>query len=396
MKAHTRFTSTLRVAVMGATLSLVAPLAHAEPAVEADTPAPRLAPGFKLSLRVEPALAVALTAPQSQRTDAGVGQTVKLLFGVTRYLEVGPTAAFTTLPTATSMPMSTSGTAWAFGGGARVMRPHDAPGGVAGLFAASPWIDADLLYVRTGGLDRPGFATAVGVAVPLDDRRRFWIGPYARYLQILQGQRVGFDNRDAKILDIGVSLEIGVGLEDKHSRARVATAEPVAIAPPVQALVLDRDHDGISDADDSCPDAAGPVASSGCPTYETVIVKPGKLELTQKIAFAWDSAVLDATSRPALDDVAQALKDNLNFRVQVDGHASSDGGDAHNQVLSEARASAVVDYLVARGIATDRLVSKGFSSSVPLETNLTAAGRMTNRRVEFVVSFIILNEGNTP
>jgi outer membrane protein OmpA-like peptidoglycan-associated protein len=381
---------------MGTTLSLVAPLAHAEPAVEADTPAPRLAPGLKLSLHVEPALAVAMTDPQSQRTDAGVGQTVKLLFGVTRYLEVGPTAALTTLPTATSMPMSTSGTAWAFGGGARVMRPHDAPGGVAGLFAVSPWIDADVLYVRTGGLDRLGFATAVGVAVPLDDRRRFWIGPYARYFQILQGQRVGFDNRDAKILDVGVSLEVGFGLDNRRVRTQLATAEPVVIAPPVQVPDPDRDHDGISDAADSCPDAAGTAANSGCPAYETVIVKPGKLELTQKIAFAWDSAMLDATSRPVLDDVAQALKDNLNFRVQVDGHASSEGGDAHNQTLSEDRASAVLDYLVARGIAKDRLVSKGFSSSVPLETNRTAAGRMTNRRVEFVVNFIILNEGNTP
>jgi hypothetical protein len=73
--------------------------------------------------------------------------------------------------------MSTSGTAWAFGGGARLMRPHDA----IGFYGASPWVDADLLYVRTGGLDRPGLATAVGLAVPLDGRRRFWIGQYAGY-----------------------------------------------------------------------------------------------------------------------------------------------------------------------------------------------------------------------
>jgi outer membrane protein OmpA-like peptidoglycan-associated protein len=82
--------------------------------------------------------------------------------------------------------------------------------------------------------------------------------------------------------------------------------------------------------------------------------------------------------------------------VQVDGHASSEGGDAHNQVLSEDRASAVVDYLVARGVARNRLSSKGFSSSVPAATNDTAAGRVTNRRVEFVVDFVIIKEGNTP
>ena len=130
--------------------------------------------------------------------------------------------------------------------------------------------------------------------------------------------------------------------------------------------------------------------------YEKVVVNPDKLELREKIAFAWDSALLGETSRPALDEVAQALRDHASFRVQVDGHASSEGGDAHNQALSEERASAVVDYLVARGVAKSRLISKGFSSSVPADTNTTAAGRVTNRRVEFVVDFIIVKEGNTP
>jgi hypothetical protein len=132
-KTSTRFVSTLCGVVTGTTLLLVTPLAQAEPEVEGDAPPPRLAPGLKLSLSVEPGLAVALTDPQAQRTDAGIGQTVKLLFGVTRYTAVGPTAAFTTLPATSSMPTPMSGTAWAFGGGARVMRPHDAVGGARGF-----------------------------------------------------------------------------------------------------------------------------------------------------------------------------------------------------------------------------------------------------------------------
>jgi outer membrane protein OmpA-like peptidoglycan-associated protein len=58
--------------------------------------------------------------------------------------------------------------------------------------------------------------------------------------------------------------------------------------------------------------------------------------------------------------------------------------------LSEQRATAVLEYLTSHGIANDRLVSKGFSSSVPRDTNGTVAGRENNRRVEFVVSFVIL------
>ncbi|HMG21422.1 MAG TPA: OmpA family protein, partial [Kofleriaceae bacterium] len=158
----------------------------------------------------------------------------------------------------------------------------------------------------------------------------------------------------------------------------------------------DRDGDGVSDAADRCPDAAGLVENSGCPVYERVVIKPDKLQLDDKIAFEWDSALLDETSRPALDDAARALEANPGFRVQVDGHASSEGTDAHNQVLSEERATAVADYLVARGVARSRLVSKGFSSSVPATTNRTEAGRVTNRRVEFVVDFIILKDGSTP
>ena len=375
---------------MGTTLLLVAPLAHADPETDGDAP-PRLAPGLKLELSVEPGLALALTDPQSQRTDAGFGQTLKLLFGVTRYLELGPTAAFTTLPAETSMP--TSGTSWAFGGGARMMRAHDA----SGFRGVSPWVDGDLLYVRTGGLDRLGFATAVGLAIPLDDRRRFWLGPYARYFQIVQGERSGFDNRDAKILQLGISLQVGVGLEPRQARAQAEAVEPagvrVAQLPMAQP---DRDRDGVADVADNCPDVAGPVENSGCPALAGVIVKPDKLQLKDKIGFAWDSAVLDEIARPALDEVARTLGANLNVRVQVDGHASSEGGEAHNQTLSEDRASAVVDYLVARGVAKNRLVSRGFSSSVPADTNTTAAGRVTNRRVEFVVDFIILPEGNTP
>src|ERR1043165_3996974 len=158
-------------------------------------------PGVRMSLKLEPGLAVALSNPQSHMTDAGVGQTVKLLFGLTRYLEVGPSVAFTTLPA--TLSMRDSGTSWAFGGSARLMRPHDAALGRRGIYAASPWIDGDAVYVRTGGLDRPGFAAAAGLAVPIDQRRRFWIGPFVRYFQVVQGEKAGFDNRDAKILSAG-------------------------------------------------------------------------------------------------------------------------------------------------------------------------------------------------
>jgi outer membrane protein OmpA-like peptidoglycan-associated protein len=379
-----------------AALLLVAPVAHAQESdAEASATSPRLAPGLRFALRLEPGLAVALTDPQSDATDAGFAQAVKLFFGVTPYLEVGPSAALTTLPASSSM--ADSGTSWTFGAGLRLMRPHDAADGRAGFNALSPWIDADVLYVRTGELDRPGFAAAVGVTMPVDRHRKLWVGPFVRYSHIVQGERMDFDNRDAKILSAGLSFEIGSGVE--RARPRVAvTSAPIDDTAGSRPLVRDpdRDGDGVSDQADKCPDVAGQVDSAGCPPYQRVAVLPDKLEVKDKIAFGWDSNAVDEASYPALDEVVRVLQDNPGFRVEVEGHASSDGGETHNQTLSERRATAVVDYLVAGGVARERLVAKGFSSSVPASTNRTAAGRVTNRRVEFVVHLVLVNDRSAP
>lgn len=377
-----------------AAVLLIAPVAYAQESDDESAAPRRLSAGAKISMKIEPGLAVAMTSPQSNLTDAGLGATIKLLFGVSRYLHIGPSATFTMLPG--SPEMDEAGRSWSFGAGARLMRPHDR--GNSRLSAISPWADADALYVRTGALDRPGFALGAGVAVPLDDDRKFWFGPYARYSHIVQGEREGFDNRDAKIMTFGLSLEVGSGLEERRPRdvvAEVVEPLPEEVVETVPVPVTDRDGDGILDDVDSCPDVAGVAETQGCPPYEKVAVLPDKLELREKIAFKWDSAVIEDESLPALDEVVRALKDNPAFRIQVDGHSSSDGEPGHNRRLSKRRAVAVLDYLVAHGISTDRLVSNGLSSSMPAEDNDTAAGRVSNRRVEFVVFFII-EKGNTP
>jgi outer membrane protein OmpA-like peptidoglycan-associated protein len=265
----------------------------------------------------------------------------------------------------------------------RLQRPHQKESFAGGR----PWIDGDALYVRTGGLDRFGFAGAVGLSFPVGEARSYWLGPFVRYFQIVQGNRTGFDNRDARTIVFGVSLETGT----RFTRSSF-TDEPPAVAA-VQATRPDRDGDGVPDDVDACPDMRGPASNMGCPIYEKIVVKPDKLELKEKIQFAWDQAVIERVSYPALDEVAKALQDNQGFRVAIEGHASSEGADDHNQSLSSRRAEAVLEYLANRGVSRDRLVSKGFSSSRPTESNVTQSGREANRRVEFVVHFIILKEG---
>jgi outer membrane protein OmpA-like peptidoglycan-associated protein len=338
------------------------------------------------ALKLEPGVAFPLTQPQSQIFKTGGGETIKALWVVNPYLDLGPSATFLAFPSETSGGQA--GAAWAFGGSLRLRRPRNAPD----LFLAiSPWVDVDALYIRTDSLNRPGFAGAVGVSVPIGKARVFWIGPFARYFQIMQRERPGFNNNDAKIVSLGVSLEVVLGGErdrEVFSPIEVRTIDKETVFCP------DRDHDGLPDSVDRCPDVVGPMDNWGCPSYKKIVVRRDKLELKEKLYFAWDQAVLQDVSFPVLDEVVQALNDNKDFRVQVEGHASSEGGDDHNQTLSEKRAEAVLDYLVAHGISSHRLVSKGFGSSVPLDTNETIAGRENNRRVEFVVNFTILNEGS--
>ena len=78
------------------------------------------------------------------------------------------------------------------------------------------------------------------------------------------------------------------------------------------------------------------------------------------------------------------LTDNPGLRLAVQGHTDNTSTPAHNQQLSEARATAVVAALAAQGIAVGRLQAAGFGQSQPLADNATEAGRAKNRRVELV------------
>ncbi|MDB4964967.1 MAG: OmpA-like Outer rane domain protein [Myxococcales bacterium] len=377
---------------------------------------PTRAMALDWGLKLEPGMAAAAGQPQSRMFGPGFGGSLKGLIGVGRYLDAQAGITYIGLTAQPSAPSSGVGGAWGYGAGLRFKRPHDLVRGY------SPWVDADLMYVRTGDLNRFGFSFGAGVSASLDEDRRFWLGPFVRYLQIVQGERIGADNTDASIFIVGASLEFG----SPHRRAAAkpvecspcspcspcsSTAEAVTDrdgdgvvdgvdkcpdqpGPRATSGCPDRDDDGLADVADMCPDARGPIDNKGCPVYQKVIIKPNKLELKEKILFSWDKAAIEPQSYPLLDEVVQALKDNKSFHVRIEGHTDSSGKETHNQTLSEARARAVLDYVAKHGIAMERLASKGFSSSQPIDRNDTTAGREANRRVEFAVDLVIVNDGS--
>lgn len=117
-----------------------------------------------------------------------------------------------------------------------------------------------------------------------------------------------------------------------------------------------------------------------------VVTVEDKIIISQKIHFAFGSAQIRAISYPILDDVAALLQQNPQIaQVRVEGHTDWIGSDAYNQRLSQKRSHAVVEYLVGKGIARDRLVPVGYGESQPLADNHTEEGRAKNRRTEFTV-----------
>lgn len=103
------------------------------------------------------------------------------------------------------------------------------------------------------------------------------------------------------------------------------------------------------------------------------------------VQFELNSSNLTDEAKVSLDEVAQALNTRNNVRLEVSGHTDNTGTDAINNPLSLARANSVKDYLVSKGIAAERLTTRGFGSTMPIADNTTADGRALNRRIEFMV-----------
>ena len=110
------------------------------------------------------------------------------------------------------------------------------------------------------------------------------------------------------------------------------------------------------------------------------------ITLSGSILFASNKFALLNTAMTKLDQVAEALKAQASDRrMVVEGHTDSQGSDRINQPLSVNRAGAVRDYLVSRGVESDKISAVGMGSSRPLLDNKNAENRANNRRVEIII-----------
>jgi len=149
--------------------------------------------------------------------------------------------------------------------------------------------------------------------------------------------------------------------------------------PPPAPKIVDSDGDGVLDATDQCPNTPREfqVDEIGCVKIATLVL--------ENVAFAFDSAQLTEVGRAALNSVAESLKAYPSLIVEVGGHTDSVGGAPYNIKLSQKRANAARDHLIAQGVPAQRLTAEGYGLTQPIADNRTDEGRARNRRVEFKV-----------
>ncbi|MGM0578953.1 MAG: OmpA family protein [Myxococcota bacterium] len=152
----------------------------------------------------------------------------------------------------------------------------------------------------------------------------------------------------------------------------------------------DNDGDGIPDDEDECP--LEPETRNnfedddGCPDEAKITLTKSAIELHEKVYFDFNKATIKRVSYGVLDAVAGILEEYPEIeRVRIEGHTDHVGDAGYNKKLSQARAEAVRDYLIDKGISADRMEAVGYGESRPAVEGRDKAARDANRRVEMTI-----------
>ncbi len=154
---------------------------------------------------------------------------------------------------------------------------------------------------------------------------------------------------------------------------------PVQPSQPVQpspTRIADRDRDGVSDNEDTCPQSTPgyPVKANGCALFDGVL---------SGIKFITASDQLVPGSEAQLDYLVDILVNQFpSARIELHSHTDNDGDVRSQAVLTRGRLRTVGTYLVDRGVRANRLVLRSFGGSRPLYDNATQEGRDSNNRIE--------------
>ncbi|NOY90376.1 MAG: OmpA family protein [Deltaproteobacteria bacterium] len=301
------------------------------------------------------------------------------------------------------------------------------------------WLDLAGGGGFTGSSLRSSFEIGAGYGFAWGD---YDIGPSVRYVQVIEPNSGGLDDRDARLLLVGL-------------RVTLFDARPEAAPPPPPTpgdrdfdRILDpddacpdepedydgfedvdgcpdpdNDQDGILDPDDECPDEAEDVDGfededgcpdpdndqdsfldpddecpdeaevingvdddDGCPDEGLIEMVDDRIILEERVLFDFERARVKHEASPMLLAIVNLIAQHPEWsRLRVEGHADIRGVETYNQRLSERRARNVMRALVRLGVDRDIISSVGYGSTHPRDLHRTELAHQRNRRVEFVV-----------
>ncbi|NNL17409.1 MAG: OmpA family protein, partial [Boseongicola sp.] len=133
--------------------------------------------------------------------------------------------------------------------------------------------------------------------------------------------------------------------------------------------------------DVSYSEALDPLAA--LPTPEECVEKINDAVAQKKITFAPSSTDIEDDAMTTIDSISELLRDCQTVKIEIGGHTDSQGREVMNQQLSQARADAVLNAIMARRVLTSNLTAKGYGETQPIADNGTESGREANRRIEF-------------
>ena len=119
--------------------------------------------------------------------------------------------------------------------------------------------------------------------------------------------------------------------------------------------------------------------------FELTPIIVGETLSLPNVYFARGGVDLLESSNESLDQLYTLLNDNPTMRIELLGYTDNQGDARLNVILSEKRVAAIKEYLVAKGIAENRITGKGYGGSKPIASNATEETRQLNRRVEFKI-----------
>lgn len=110
-----------------------------------------------------------------------------------------------------------------------------------------------------------------------------------------------------------------------------------------------------------------------------------KMLSTFSIQFEFASADISTDSLEALDKLTAVVAQCGDQRFSISGHTDNTGSPEANLKLSQARANSIKNYLISKGVETNRVNAVGYGETQPIDANDSDAGRQNNRRIEITV-----------